>query len=190
MLPTDWASSGDHPRRFDMTTQRAELQARYESFGASKQLRNLLEDLDALKATHALVEAPYVDWDYRAEFSQLYSREFNPPSDKAERLLFFAGEKFLGFAVMRPMPKPVGRTALAPPPRIAHAEQAASRSTRYGQLASDITYRPIRFSARTVSTGDARTRRSGRSRAITTYDTAPPGTPSQLSWRAPERAKR
>jgi len=121
MLPADWASSVERPRRFDMTSELDELKARYQMFGASQQLRNLLDDLGALEPTHALVEAPYVDWDYRAEFSQLYSRAFNPPSDKAERLLFFADDKFLGFAVMRPTPKPVGRTAVAPPPLIANA---------------------------------------------------------------------
>jgi len=118
MRPADWASTAARPRRFDLTTERENFRKRYEGFGESKQLRNLLRDLTALEATHVLIEAPYVDWDYRAEYSQLYSREFNPPPDKAERLLFFSGERFLGFAVMRPTPKPIGRTALAPPPEI------------------------------------------------------------------------
>lgn len=114
-----------------MAVQREELRTRYQAFGASRQLDNLLDVLAQLGATHALVEAPYVDWDYRAEYSQLYSREFNPPSDKAERLLFFAEDTFLGFAVMRPTPKPVGRTALAPPPGIrAAASCLAKHSVR------------------------------------------------------------
>jgi hypothetical protein len=127
MLPANWASSVDRPRRFDIATEREQLRSRYQAFGASPQIDNLLDALGQHGATHALVEAPYVDWDYRAEYSQLYSREFNPPSDKAERLLFFADDTFLGFAVMRPTPKPVGRTALAPPPGIRSATACLAR---------------------------------------------------------------
>lgn len=77
----------------------------------------MLTDIAELGGTHVLIEAPYIDFDYRSEYSHLYARIFNPPPNKCERLLFFADDRFLGFSVMRPSHKPVGRTAFVPPPK-------------------------------------------------------------------------
>ena len=117
MLPQDWARTVDRPRTFALADGARALRQRYESLGGSEQLERVLVDLVAGGATHAVVEAPYVDFDYRAEYSQLYSRTFNPPPDKCERLLFFSETRFMGYSVMRPSHKPVGRTGVVPPPQ-------------------------------------------------------------------------
>jgi hypothetical protein len=120
MPPPDWARSLGRRLRFQLPDEHDELCERYEFDGKSDQLRAVLRDAEESGARQVLIEAPYVDFDYRAEYSQMYSREFNPPSDKCERLLFFAEEEeFLGFAVMRPGPKPVGRTGVQPRPQAA-----------------------------------------------------------------------
>jgi hypothetical protein len=111
----DWALPEGGVREFALSDERGALLARYEGFAESKQLRHLLEDVERNGGDRCLIEAPYVDFDYRAEYSNLYAREFNPPSDKCERLLFFAGDTLVGFIVARPSPKPVGRSAISPP---------------------------------------------------------------------------
>jgi len=116
MVPVDWARALERPRRYLLPEERPALTDRYEALGRSPQLHAVLDDVLQHGASHAIVESPYVDFDYRSEFSHMYSRSFNPPSDKCERLLFFAQNEFLGFAVIRPSHKPVGRTAIAPPP--------------------------------------------------------------------------
>lgn len=115
MLPHDWGRTLDRPRAYKLPDARDELLARYEHGGRSGQLRDVLDCARGRGATAAFIEAPYVDFDYRAEFSNLYARNFVPPPDRCERLLFFAGGTFLGFSVMRPTHKTVGRTAVAPP---------------------------------------------------------------------------
>jgi hypothetical protein len=94
------------------------LRERYETGDKSIQLGNVIDYLEEMGADSILVESPYVDFDYRSEYSNLYARSFNPPSDKCERLLFYAGKDFLGFLVARPLVKPVGRTAVKPPPSL------------------------------------------------------------------------
>ena len=116
MLPDDWGRTLSRPRAYKLPDALDELLERYEHGGRSAQLRDIADRALQCGATAVFVEAPYVDFDYRAEFSNLYARSFVPPPDRCERLLFFAGRTFLGFSVMRPMHKTVGRTAIAPPP--------------------------------------------------------------------------
>jgi hypothetical protein len=113
--PSDWGRTLDGARLFKLPEGRAQLLERYTSSPPSPQFLGLLRQLDELGATAAFAESPYVDFDYRTEFSHLYARSFSPPPDKSERLLFFRGQEFLGFSVIRPLHKPVGRTALMPP---------------------------------------------------------------------------
>ena len=116
MLPEDWGRTLARPRAYKLPEARDELFARYEHGGRSQQLREIVGLALQHGATAAFIEAPYVDFDYRAEFANLYARSFVPPPDRCERLLFFAADQFLGFSVMRPTHKTVGRTAIAPPP--------------------------------------------------------------------------
>lgn len=117
MIATDWARI-DAPREFVLPGGREALVERYTPDRPSTQFATLLDYLDEHEADRVYVESPYVDFDYRAEYSHLYARGFNPPPDKCERLLFFNQDVFLGFCVVRPTYKPVGRTALAPPPGV------------------------------------------------------------------------
>ena len=119
MLPEDWGRTLARPRAYKLPEARDELIARYEHGGTSEQLREMVGMAERSSATAAFVEAPYVDFDYRSEYAHLYARSFEPPPERCERLLFFAGREFLGFSVMRPTHKTVGRTALAPPPELA-----------------------------------------------------------------------
>jgi hypothetical protein len=116
VLPDDWGRTLARPRAYKLPDALNALYERYEHGGRSTQLRDLLACALQRGATAAFIEAPYVDFDYRAEYSNLYARNFVPPPDRCERLLFFAGDEFLGFSVMRPTHKTVGRTAVAPPP--------------------------------------------------------------------------
>jgi hypothetical protein len=118
MIPTDWARTSV-PREYSLPAQREELLGRYTPDRPSRQFATLLDYIEEHAADRIYVESPYVDFDYRAEYSHLYARGFNPPPDKCERLLFFRGNDFLGFCVIRPTFKPVGRTALEPPPSLA-----------------------------------------------------------------------
>jgi hypothetical protein len=118
VLPEDWGQTRARPGAYKLPEAEAELLARYEHGGRSKQLRNIVDAARDGGATAVFIEAPYVDFDYRAEFANLYARSFVPPPDRCERLLFFSGEKFLGFSVMRPTHKTVGRSAVAPPPEL------------------------------------------------------------------------
>ena len=66
-------------------------------------------------AERVYVDRPYVDFDYRSDLSHYYGRAFRPPPETTERLIFTAGNEVLGVSVMRPLPRQVGRTVLAPP---------------------------------------------------------------------------
>jgi hypothetical protein len=115
--PPDWGKTLDRPRVYRLPEDQQALRERYLHGGPSPQFEELLSQADSLGATVVFVEVPYVDFDYRAEYSNLYARSFRPPPDKTERLLFFRETKFLGFSALRPSHKPVGRTAISPPPR-------------------------------------------------------------------------
>lgn len=118
MIPEDWARV-DASRKIALPQGRDELIERYTGEIPSHQLATLFDYLDQHQADRVYIEAPYVDFDYRSEYASLYARSFNPPPDKCERLLFFKKAEFLGFCVARPSVKPVGRTAIAPPPELA-----------------------------------------------------------------------
>jgi hypothetical protein len=135
VLPEDWGRTLSRPRAYKLPDAADELYGRYEHGGPSQQLREVLAAAMSRGATAAFIEAPYVDFDYRAEYSNLYARNFVPPPDRCERLLFFAGERFLGFSVMRPTHKTVGRTAIAPPADLERFVccKATHRVRPYGQ---------------------------------------------------------
>lgn len=119
MVAPDWGCV-DASRNVALPDDRDDLLDRYVTSDLkSMQLVAIFDHMEELTANRVVVEAPYVDFDYRSEYANLYSRSFNPPSDKNERLLFFSDQRFLGFVVVRPSVKPVGRTAIAPPPSVA-----------------------------------------------------------------------
>jgi hypothetical protein len=118
LIASDWALTSA-PREYLLPGDREQLLNRYTPDRPSPQFATLLDYVEEHEADRVYVESPYVDFDYRAEYSHLYARGFNPPPDKCERLLFFRQGEFLGFCVIRPTYKPVGRTALTPPPSLA-----------------------------------------------------------------------
>jgi hypothetical protein len=118
LIPSDWALTSA-PREYLLPADREQLLTRYTPDRPSSQFATLLDYVEEHEADRVYAESPYVDFDYRAEYSHLYARGFNPPPDKCERLLFFSQSEFLGFCVIRPTYKPVGRTALTPPPSLA-----------------------------------------------------------------------
>lgn len=134
MLPDDWGRAVP-PQAYALPTDERALLERYCSEQASPQFASILDHAQELAADRVYVESPYVDFDYRSEYANLYARSFDPPPDKCERLLFFDKTKFLGFSVARPSVKPVGRSAVAPPPSIEpHVRCLAPHIVRpYGQ---------------------------------------------------------
>ncbi len=90
-----------------------------------------------------VVENRYVDADYRSDFSEFWSKRFDSLSPFTRRVHFFRAHidegdfhelparvkrGYLGYSVLRPSPHKdgrVGRTLLAPPPRLREATLAA-----------------------------------------------------------------
>jgi Papain-like cysteine protease AvrRpt2 len=134
VLPDDWGQAVP-PRAYDLPAGEQALLDRYCSEQLSPQFASILDYARDLNANRVYVESPYVDFDYRSEYANLYSRSFDPPPDKCERLLFFRDATFLGFCVARPSVKPVGRTAVGPPPSLKpHISCLAPHVARpYGQ---------------------------------------------------------
>jgi hypothetical protein len=80
------------------------------------QLASVLDLADELVPAHVLRESPYIDHDYRSEFSQHFSRRFRPPPDRSERLIFLTKDfEAAGYCVLRPTAKPVARTVMNVP---------------------------------------------------------------------------
>jgi hypothetical protein len=125
-LPDGWASRSD-AGLFPWPTGREELEARYGKLrdglrhASSKctQLCCVFDLATELGAEWVLREAPYVDYDYRSEYSQHFSRRFRPPPDSSERLIFLNPElRAVGYCVLRPTPQPVGRTVMNVPGKL------------------------------------------------------------------------
>ncbi len=114
-----------------------------------KPWRRCLEVARAGGAQTAVVETRYIDADYRAEYSEHYSKTFAATPDSARRVHFFTKKLdpatlwrlpdnagYLGFVVLRPSNiGQVGRTMLRPPPDLAHAVTCTVRAevTFFGQ---------------------------------------------------------
>lgn len=134
-LPSDWAERST--ARLYPWSERVALRDRYRVLrDQAPQLDSLFELADALGATHVLLEAPYIDYDYRSEFSQHFSRRFQPPPDRNERLIFLRDGVAVGMCVVRPITKPVGRSVMAVPDKLRDAVACvAEQEVRaYGRL--------------------------------------------------------
>jgi hypothetical protein len=110
----------------------AELAERYEPNLLPRPLERCLEVARLGGARTAVVEARYIDIDYRSEYSSFFSKTFGNVPDSVHRVHFFAAEvtedvlpklssamreAYLGYVIVRPSPLGrVGRTLLAPPP--------------------------------------------------------------------------
>lgn len=87
------------------------------------------------QARSAFVEWRYIDIDFRSEHSFFYSTTFRRYPSVCHRIHFFTepltddldnleeiADSYLGYSVIRPLPtSPIGRTVLAPPPRLTSA---------------------------------------------------------------------
>jgi hypothetical protein len=117
------------------------LRHRYDPNLLDRPLERCLEVARMGGARTVVVETRYLDLDYRSEYSSFFSKTFAEIPDTAHRLHFFktdvvAGEldelpgatrrAYLGYMTIRPSPLGrVGRTMLAPPPRLRSAVQTA-----------------------------------------------------------------
>jgi hypothetical protein len=121
VLPRCWAVAQKRPRYFDLGSEGAAVRARYRllgqssRLGQSRQLDGVFSIALNAGAERVYIDTPYVDFDYRSDHSHYYGRAFRPPPETTERLIFRAGDKIVGVSVMRPLPRQVGRTVLAPP---------------------------------------------------------------------------
>ena len=99
-------------------------------------VRNAVRHLQVLQAKSYVIEDPYIDRDYSADYLEFYARTFRTHQRHCKRVHFFsidvssllkwpltteglrefqaaAGKAYCGFCVVRPLPTaPIGRTAL------------------------------------------------------------------------------
>lgn len=135
MLPKGWAAAQRGPQHFDLASEGAAVRARYRQLGKTprtgdtRQLDTVFDIALNAGAERVYVDRPYVDFDYRSDHSHYYGRAFRPPPEATERLIFRSGEKVVGVSVMRPLPRPVGRTFLAPPAQQAPYVTCLARQT-------------------------------------------------------------
>lgn len=115
MLPESWGARQDGAQYVDLASHGVEVRARYRKLGGNRQLDEVFSIALNAGAERVYVDRPYVDFDYRSDLSHYYGRAFRPPPETTERLIFTAGDEILGVSVMRPLPRQVGRTVLAPP---------------------------------------------------------------------------
>jgi hypothetical protein len=114
VLPESRGSAQDGPRYFDLASRGAQVRARYRALAHTQQLDEVFNTALNAGAERVYIDRPYVDFDYRSDLSHYYGRAFRPPPETTERLIFTAGDEVLGVSVMRPLPRQVGRTVLAP----------------------------------------------------------------------------
>jgi hypothetical protein len=92
---------------------------RYLPLGRLDQLRHVFDNARLAGADRVYIDSPYIDLDYRSDLAHFYARAFRPPPATTERLLFADDRRLLGSCVVRPLPQPVGRTMMTPPPAAA-----------------------------------------------------------------------
>jgi hypothetical protein len=139
MLPGDWAESrGPQTFAFSDPKQLGRFFKRYVGqLGGGRQFDRMTRGAVMSGATAALVESDYIDADWRNEFANFYAETFRPLPDRCERIHFLDpdAELYQGYAVIRPLiGRPICRTVLAPPRRLAPyvSCQARSISSPYG----------------------------------------------------------
>lgn len=181
-LPEEWAArsiAGLH----DWPDSRSDLEGRYRLLrdglqkapsGPPQQMASVFDLATDLGTRWVLRESPYIDYDYRSEFSQHFSRRFRPPPDSSERLIFLSEDfRAVGYCVVRPTSKPVGRTVMNVPGELAslvtcHAKQDLlaygyrfqvdgfpfmSQDGEYGRCAHAAIWSIARFQHATHKTG-------------------------------------
>lgn len=107
------------------------IESRYGPLaGIPTQLKTVLNLADDLGTTDVILEAPYIDHDYRSEYSQHFARRFHPPPDSNERLIFLDGkQEAVGYSVIRPTAKPIGRTVMNVPSRLERYVSCRAKQT-------------------------------------------------------------
>lgn len=110
-----------------------DLHERYAQPGDGAQLGRVLELAQEHGVLAIVVERRYIDADYRSEHAAFYSTTFRRYPSVCHRLHFFKADvaddladlaalnaDYVGYSVMRPLRHaPVGKTMMAPPPRLA-----------------------------------------------------------------------
>jgi hypothetical protein len=117
----------------DRFCERVQLEINRPAWDRRRPLRSVLDNAFVCGAQTVVVETRYTDLDYRDEYARYYSTTFRNYPSVAHRLHFFAdpppkhimnpnvaasfaGLRYLGYAVIRPVTgAPVGRTMLRPP---------------------------------------------------------------------------
>ncbi len=62
----------------------------YLFLGSSYQAKNILKYLDQLMVKSAVLEDPYIDWDYMIDYQRFFCRSFAPTPKVTKRLHFFS----------------------------------------------------------------------------------------------------
>jgi hypothetical protein len=125
---------------------------------ASRPLRTVLEVVRESGCRTVVVEHRYIDQDFRSEHAAFWAQRFEIPSPFTRRLHFFSCEirdedlhrlpedaGYLGYTVLRPVEAGrVGRTVIAPPPRLANATMTAIEET-VSLFGNDLEVRGVPF---------------------------------------------
>jgi hypothetical protein len=105
-----------------------------------------------------VVEHRYIDLDFRSEHAAFWSMRFEVPPPFTRRLHFFTAEidqaelhnlpdapGYLGYSILRPVRRGrVGRTVLAPPPRLGHATLSLVED-KVSMFGNDLVVRGVPF---------------------------------------------
>jgi len=115
-------NGGGSSRVFDLRSGFSELHGAIEGLGLdmTPALGDILRTMEVMSATTAMLEAGYVDPDYRDEYVHYYAFTYRPLQTRCERLHFFRKrsdeDQYLGFCVLRPIrDHPVCRSVIVPP---------------------------------------------------------------------------
>lgn len=125
---------------------------------ASRPLRAVFDVVREGDCRTVVVEHRYIDLDFRSEHAAFWAQRFEIPSPFTRRLHFFATEiaaedlhrlsgdpTYLGYAVLRPVEAGrVGRTVLAPPPRLKDATITTIREV-VSLFGNDLTVEGVPF---------------------------------------------
>lgn len=113
-----------------------------EECGGGPLFKTVLSNVRRSRCRTVVVENRYVDADYRSDFSEFWSKQFDSISPFARRVHFFRAHLsddslhrlspkmkagYLGYSVLRPGPHTgghIGRTIISPPPKLQSATMA------------------------------------------------------------------
>ncbi len=136
-----WADPNTHGLVFHPSSDK-DWQDLVVSCGGGPLFTSVLDVVRRNRCRTVVVENRYIDADYRSDFSEFWSKQFDSVSPFARRVHFFRAHlsedklhllssrtrrSYLGYSVLRPSPHAegrIGRTVLSPPPQLRDATMA------------------------------------------------------------------